>query len=48
MIDVSQEIKLVKAGIRIEVTEDGGRRTCFIACPYFAVEKVELKDSIQR
>ena len=31
----------------IAVEEEGGKRTYLIACPYFAVEKLELKDSIQ-
>lgn len=31
----------------IEVMEDGGKRTYLVACPYFAVEKLEVKESIE-
>jgi len=31
----------------IDISEDGGKRTYLVACPYFAVEKLELNGSIQ-
>ena len=31
----------------IDVLEDGGKRTYLVACPYFAAEKLELRNSIQ-
>lgn len=31
----------------IEIMEDGGKITYLVACPYFAVEKVEIRGSIQ-